>query len=325
MKGTPPERSHVLQAAHGSTVSITDLAIDWLKQRDSQRPFCLLVHHKAPHANWEAPERFVHQMAQRIFPEPTTFRDDYAGRSTNLAASNLHIGPFLWDLHYRRGRKQPPIPADVEPKAVPQWVYQRYIRDYLACIASVDENVGRLLHHLDRTGLAADTLVIYTSDQGFFLGEHGLYDKRLMYEPSLQMPLLARWPGVVKAGSVEKRLVTNLDFAPTLLESAGLQTPAHMQGESLLPLLQAEPPQQWRSAILYRFYENAYGIGPIEGVRTDRHKLVHWLYGDEAWELYDLQHDPHETVNLHQQPAWQTVGARLHGTMDVLKQRYGLQ
>lgn len=251
------------------TEIITNLAIDWLKRRDPSRPFCLMVHHKAPHANWEAPERFVREMASRTFPEPATFHDDYAGRSVNLAASNLHVGPFLWDLHYLRGRQESPLPADLAAADVASWVLQRYLRDYLACIASVDENVGRLLNHLDATGLAKNTLVVYTSDQGFFLGEHGLYDKRLMYEPSLQMPLLVRWPGVIEAGRVEDRIVLNLDFAPSLLDAARLVAPPRMQGRSMLPLLQGQPCADWRRAMLYRFYEQAFGIGPISVVERN--------------------------------------------------------
>lgn len=306
------------------TEIITDLAIEWLKQRDTTRPFCLMVHHKAPHANWEAPERFVGQMASRTFPEPETFSDDYAGRSANLAAGDLHVGSFLWDLHYQRGRQLPPLSSDLEPSDVPAWVLQRYLRDYLACIASVDENVGRLLSHLDNTGLAKNTLVIYTSDQGFFLGEHGLYDKRLMYEPSLRMPLLARWPGVIEAGRVEDRIVLNLDFAPTLLGTAGLEPTDRMQGRSMLPLLKGHSVDHWRQAMLYRFYERAFGFGPIEGVRTERYKLIHWLYGDEAWELYDLEEDPEEMKNLHEAPDAQGIRAELHETLRQLKTQYRL-
>ena len=222
------------------------------------------------------------------------------------------------------GAQRPPLPSDLKPAAVPNWVFQRYIRDYLACIASIDENVGRLLSYLDGKGLAEDTLVIYTSDQGFFLGEHGLYDKRLMYEPSLRMPLLARWPSVIEAGRVEDRIVLNLDFAPTLLEAAEVKPTKRMQGRSLLPLLQGEPGDDWREAMLYRFYERAYGIGPIEGVRTGRYKLVHWLYGDQAWELYDLQEDPQEMKNLHDDPGSALLRSELHETLRRLKMEYQL-
>ncbi len=215
--------------------------------------------------------------------------------------------------------------TDLEPADAPAWVLQRYLRDYLACIASVDENVGRLLNHLDDAGLAKNTLVIYTSDQGFLLGEHGLYDKRLMYEPSLRMPLLARWPGVIDSGQVEDRIVLNLDFAPTLLGAAGVKPTERMQGQSMLPLLKGQPIDDWRKAMLYRFYERAYGIGPIEGVRTERHKLVHWLYGDEAWELYDLRKDPEEMNNLYNDPDSERLQSELHETFRQLKMQYQLK
>ncbi len=276
---------------------ITDLAVQWLSARDASKPFCLLVQHKAPHANWETDEKHSAMYADRDLPVPGTFDDDGRGRSVAMRDHQLRIGPSQWRLHYQR--RFGPIPDDVPEDKVRGWVYQRYIKDYLRCVASVDDNVGRLLDHLDKTGLAKNTIVIYTSDQGFFLGEHGLYDKRFMYEPSLRMPLLVRYPGEIKPGSTAEAIALNLDFAATFLDYAGVKVPVEMQGRSLRSVLQGEKPKDWRRAMYYRFYEKEYGIGPMEGVRTQRHKLIHYLYADRAWELYDLQDDPNEMHNLY--------------------------
>ena len=178
---------------------------------------------------------------------------------------------------------------------------------------SVDENVGRLLGYLDESGKARDTIVIYTSDQGFFLGEHGMYDKRFMYEESLRMPLLVRYPRQIAPGSIAESMVLNLDFAPTLLDLAGASIPAEMQGRSFASILRGKTPADWRRSMYYRFYEAQYGAGPHFGVRTDRYKLIHFLYGDFGWELYDLKVDPHEMVNLYDRPDSADVGRTAKG------------
>ncbi|MCX6883118.1 MAG: DUF4976 domain-containing protein [Verrucomicrobia bacterium] len=184
-----------------------------------------------------------------------------------------------------------------------RWKYQRYMQDYLACIQSVDDNVGRLLDWLDANGLSENTIVIYTSDQGFFLGDHGLYDKRFMYEPSIKMPFLVRWPGVIKPGSVQKSLAINPDFAPTFLEASGLAVPQDMQGRSLLPLLKGQQPPNWRTSFYYRYYHDPgnHNTRVHYGVRTDTHKLIYYWKKDQ-WELFDLQADPHELRNLYNDP-----------------------
>jgi len=309
-----------------TTDIITDLGIEWLsKHRDPNRPFCLLVQHKAPHANWEAPAKYHLPLKHKVIAEPDNFHDDYQGRSANLAASNLHVGPYQWQLHYQGGRKEEPMPAGMSEREARSWVYQRYIKDYLACIVGIDRNIGRLMDHLDKTGLTDNTIVIYTSDQGFFLGEHGLYDKRLMYEESLRLPLMVRWPGVIAPGSANSDIVLNLDCAQTILDVAGVKAPSNRQGRGLLPLLRGKPVENWRTAMLYRCYEKAFGIGPIEGVRTPQYKLIHWLYGDEAWELYDLKRDPHEMTNLYHGDEHQAVVRQLQAELVRLKRRFRIK
>jgi arylsulfatase A-like enzyme len=230
-----------------------------------------------------------------------------------------------WDAHYGPineafARERP------TGKDLVEWKYQRYMKDYLRCIASVDENVGRVLDYLDQSGLADETLVIYTSDQGFYLGEHGWYDKRFMYEESLSTPLLVRYPAGVPAGRVSDSLALNLDFAPTLLDYAGVEIPAEMQGRSLRAVLDGPPPADWRKALYYHYYEFPHGWHNVRahyGVRTDRHKLIHF-YGDmDVWELYDLATDPHELHNMYGRPGHETVQQNLHRQLDALRRELG--
>ena len=302
---------------------ITEEAVRWLGQRDSSKPFCLLVQHKAPHANWEPGPRYADLFQDAPIPKPTTFDDDYATRGQAIRSHRLFVGPKLWELHYQR--RFGPIPAEVPQEEAREWVYQRFMADYLRCVASVDESVGRVLDHLKAAGLADDTMVIYTSDQGFFLGDHGLYDKRFMYEESIRMPLLIRWPGKTKGGTEVDSIVLNVDLAPTLLDVAGVSPPDAMQGRSFKLILQGKRPSDWRPAMYYRFYEQAYGIGPHEGVRTDRYKLIHYLYGDGAWELYDLQQDPDELRNLFGDSNYEQVAIQVQTRLAELREQFGAE
>ena len=296
---------------------ITDLAIAWLKEQDNERPFCLLCHHKAPHANWTPNAKHAQLFADRDIPEPATLQEDLASRTKAVQETTLML-----DRNYLKRHPQPNEPVTLDGPALRPWVYQRFIKDYLRCIVSVDENVGRLLQYLDESGKARDTIVIYTSDQGFFLGEHGMYDKRLMYEEPLHMPLLIRYPGRIAPGSVAEAIVLNLDFAPTLLDLAGVPAPKEMQGRSFAPILQGKTPDDWRPTMYYRFYEAQYGVGPHLGVRTDRYKLIHFLYGDCGWELYDLKADPQEMVNLYNRPESAETVARLKAEIERLQRQY---
>jgi arylsulfatase A-like enzyme len=204
--------------------------------------------------------------------------------------------------------------------ALNKWKYQRYMQDYLACVQSVDDNVGRLLDWLDQNGLATNTVVIYTSDQGFFLGEHGLYDKRFMYEDSIKMPFLIRWPGVISPGSTQSAMVINADFAPLFMNLAGLKTPADMQGRSFLPLLKSERPADWRTSFYYRYYHepSEHNTHVHYGVRTETHKLIYFWKKDQ-WELYDLVHDPLELKNIYADPAQAETVAKLKAELFRLK------
>lgn len=300
---------------------ITDQAIRLLEQRPKDRPFFLMCHHKAPHREWTPSDRYRGEFASRQIPEPPTLWDDFTGRSDALRQQRQSIFKDLTrgDLKMKppesltkeaRGRWLGEVPQEAEVvvngqvkvlkgKELDQWKYQRYLQDYLGCIQSVDDGVGRLLDWLDAKGLRDNTLVIYTSDQGFFMGEHGMYDKRFMYEPSIRMPFLARWPGHIQPGTQSEALAINTDFAPTFLDAAGLDIPDSMQGRSLLPVLSGKPLDSWRKEIYYRYYHDPghHNTRAHFGIRTETHKLIHfWKKGQ--WELYDLVRDPLEMTNL---------------------------
>ena len=321
-----------------ATDVVTDLAIDFIRARPKNRPFFLMVHHKAPHRDWTPDEAHRRQFEGREIPEPETFWDDYSTRSDALRENRQRVAD---DLTRRDLKLVPPenVPAsernvwrvatptevtvvrDGKPvtltgKELARYKYQRYMQDYLACVQSVDDNVGRLLDFLKASGLERDTIVVYTSDQGFFLGEHGLFDKRFMYEESLRTPVLVRWPAAVKPGSETKALAVNVDFAPSLLEAAGAQVPKAMQGRSLLPLLRGETPRDWRDAVYYRYYHDPghHDTRAHYGVRTARHKLIYYWKKDQ-WELFDLASDPHELQNLYGQPGQEALTAELKATL----------
>lgn len=300
---------------------ITEKALAWLKSRDRGRPFCLLVHHKAPHANWEVGPREAGIFEGGTIPEPENLHDDLAGRSGAVRSHRLFVGRPQWELHFEK--RFGPIPAHVPEENVRGWVYQRYIKDYLRCAASVDTGVGRVLDFLDGEGLAASTVVIYSSDQGFFLGEHGLYDKRLMYEESIRMPLLVRWPGVAAAGARIGEMVLNVDFAPTFIDIAGALAPTELHGRSMVPLFRRERPRDWRTSFYYRYYEAGYGLGPIEGVRTMTHKLIRYGFADGGTELFDLGEDPSEMRNIVTEPAAEAVARSLSDELTRLREQLG--
>lgn len=297
-----------------TTDIITDLTIQFLQNRPPNKPFFLMSHHKAPHRNWQPAEKHRQQFENVLVPEPPTFNDDYATRSDAARQATMRIDR---DLNDNDLKMKPP--ADLTGQALKQWKYQRYMRDYLACVAAVDDNVGRLLAWLEQNGLAENTIVIYTSDQGFFLGEHNFFDKRFMYEESLRMPFLIRWPGRIKPGQVQEGMVLNVDFAPTLLAAAGLSVPADMQGRSFLPLLQGTRPKNWRSQMYYRYYHPGHhNVAPHYGVRTRRYKLIYFNKLDQ-WELFDLQRDPRELRNVYADPAYGGIVKKLKTELYQLK------
>jgi len=323
------EMSKRIQKTGYVTDIITDDALAWLNSYDYDQPFCLMVQHKAPHANWEWPDELKDEFVDD-FPLPDNFWDNYDGRSEALAHSVLKVGTFQWNFHYR-------YRFGDYPYSNPEEMYQRYMHDYMRCIRSIDNNVGRLIQGLEDLGLDENTIVIYSADQGFFLGEHGLYDKRFMYEESLRMPLIMKGIGHLGKGIGHRKkgiregisegirveeMVLNLDFASTILDMAGVAVPDDMQGSSFLPLLHGETVDGWRKSMYYRFYEEAYEIGPHEGIRTERYKLIHFMYPVEAWELYDLKTDPNEMTNLAQQDKYLMLRDSLAGVMTGLKTQY---
>jgi arylsulfatase A-like enzyme len=320
---------------------ITDLSLDWLKQRDRARPFLLMCQHKAPHREWEPSIKYLGHDHDRRYPPPPTLFDDYSGRgraehdqdmtiarTMNERDLKLITPPFLtpeqrtpWDAYYQP-RNEAFRRANPKGKDLVRWKYNRYLHDYLGCIQSVDESVGRLLKYLEDEGLLDNTMVVYSSDQGFYLGEHGWFDKRWIFEESLRTPLLVRWPGVARPGRVSKDLVSNLDFAETFLDAAGLKVPAGMQGRSLVPVLRGETPADWRQSFYYHYYEYPvpHHVRPHYGVVTDRYKLVHFYRPDvDYWELFDRAKDPQELTSVYGRPAYAAVQKELHREIDRLR------
>lgn len=326
-----------------TTDIITDLALDWLKEkRDVSKPFLLMYQHKAPHRNWQPGPEYLNMYDDVEIPEPDTLFDDYSGRGSAAKQQEMTVARHLTpdDLKLTPPRNLTPEQlkkwnAAYEPKNeafrnanlsgedLVRWNYQRYIKDYLRCVASVDDNLGRVLDYLDSSGLAENTVVVYSSDQGWYLGDHGWYDKRWMYEESLRMPFIVRWPGVVEPGSENGDFVSNLDFAETFLEMAGVEPPSDMQGQSLVPLLNGETPDNWRDSFYYHYYEfpGPHSVRRHYGVRTGRYKLIHF-YNIGEWELYDLQNDPDEMQSVYSQANYARVVAELKEELESLRERY---
>ncbi|MDQ3652508.1 MAG: sulfatase [Acidobacteriota bacterium] len=298
-----------------ATDIITDLSLEFIKNRPKDKPFFLMYHHKAPHRPWQPDEKHAQMFAGVQVPEPETFNDDYATRSAAAAEATMRIDRDLQPTDY----KLTP-PEGLSATELKKWKYQRIMRDYLACVASVDDNVGRLLDYLDGSGLAKNTIVIYTSDQGFFLGDHNWFDKRFMYEESLRMPFLIRWPNQIKPGTVNDGMILNVDFAPMLLEAAGLPVPTDMQGRSFLPLLRGQKTKDWRTSMYYRYYHypQHHRVQPHYGVRNHRYKLIYFNKLNQ-WELFDLRNDPHELKNLYSDPRYPSVMKKLKSEMYRLK------
>jgi len=335
----------------------TQFALDWLEnKRDKEKPFCLLFHQKAPHRNWQPAPKYLNLFDDKTFDPPANFFDDYAGRGRAAHEQEMEIaGHGQWghdfklivdpngdSTHFIRdlqrmdaqqrtqwmeayeGENQEFLKAGLKDKELALWKFNRYIKDYLRCIQSVDDGVGEVLDYLDKNGLTENTIVVYTSDQGFYLGEHGWFDKRFMYEQSLRTPLLIRYPAEIRPGSVDNHLVMNLDFAPTFLDFAGVAIPDDLQGESFRPLV-AGKTGEWRDAAYYHYYEfpAEHMVKRHYGLRTERYKLIHFYYDIDEWELYDLQKDPDEMNNVYGDPAYAEVQAELHRRLTGLRIQYG--
>ncbi len=341
---------------------ITSKTVSYLRNRDRSRPFCVMCLHKAPHRNWMPAPEHLGEFNGRVFPEPDNLFDDYSGRCLAAPQQDMSIEKTFtedWDLKLmtREELEADPdnrlskvyfrMPEDVRHKwdsvyagriaeyrsgklkgrALTSWKYQQYMRDYLATVLSVDESIGRILDCLRESGDLDNTIIVYTSDQGFFLGEHGWFDKRFMYEECQRMPLLVRWPEAVAPGSVSDALCMNIDFAPTLLDCAGVEIPEDIQGQSLLPVLEngGKTPHDWRKAVYYHYYEYPaeHSVKRHYGIRTQSHKLIHFYNDIDSWELYDETADPEEMHNVYDDPAYAPVRDSLHSLLLSVQRQYG--
>ncbi|MEI8043121.1 MAG: sulfatase [Verrucomicrobiota bacterium] len=288
---------------------ITKQAVEWLQGRSGAEPWLLLVNHSAPHMPFTPPPGSNIFPESHRFPHPASFQDpDKNAAEKRPSAMTLEGLATLMKKHWSP-------PEDLRGDALKDWVYQQLMRSYLSTVAGLDDSVGQILSALEKTGQAENTLVVYTSDQGFFLGEHGWYDKRFMYEESIRMPLLVRWPGNIRAASTTDAMTLNVDLAPTFLALAGLPIPNEMQGESLVPVLLGQTPANWRQSFYYHYYEDRkespLPVPRHYGLRTARHKLIRFYGQPDRWELYDLQNDPGELLNLIERPEAQTVRREL--------------
>lgn len=336
----------------------TELAIDWLEnKRDQSKPFCLLLHHKAPHRTWMPDTCDLELYSDVTFPLPETFYDNYEGRQAaaeqqmSIAKdmslvydlkmadkeNEIHSGYEAYGRHMYRQHMNPKQQAawdrhydpiiqqfkedSLTGNALTEWKFQQYMRDYLRVITSVDRNIGITLDYLEKEGLLENTIIVYTSDQGFYMGEHGWFDKRFMYEESFRTPLLVRYPGG-KKGDVDQ-LVQNIDYGPTFLDLAGVEKPEEMHGESFLPLLQGKR-TKWRDALYYHFYEYPaeHAVKRHYGVRDERYKLIHFYNDIDTWELYDLKNDPNELNNLYGKPGTERITKRMMKKLTALQEQY---
>ena len=338
----------------------TDIALDWLKnKREKDKPFLLLYHQKAPHRTWMPEEKYFTLFDDQKFTPPANYFDDY---KTRVASAEHEMGIYehmdvvydlkmldkeeelqtrlrkhfqnqynrmdsvqksAWDAYYDPIIKK--FKADkLEGKELALWKFNRYMQDYLRTIQSVDDGVGEILDYLEENGLTENTIVVYTSDQGFYLGEHGWFDKRFMYEESFRTPLLMKYPKEIKPGTVIDKMVQNLDFAPTFLDYAGIEIDADIQGESFRKLVSGEA-SEWRDAIYYTYYEfpGEHHVKRHYGVRTDRYKLIHFYYDIDVWELYDLEKDPSEMTNIYDDPTYAEIQKNMHVRLQEIRDQYG--
>lgn len=346
---------------HGYCTQITtDIALDWLKnKRDKDKPFLMLYHQKAPHRTWMPEKKYLNLFNEKTFAPPANFFDNYENRPV---AAEHEMGIFehmdlaydlkmldekgeiqtrlrkhgqnmydrmddeqrsAWDAHYK------PIieefkSRNLKGKALALWKFDRYMKDYLATIQSVDDGVGEVLNYLDETGLAENTIVIYTSDQGFYLGEHGWFDKRFMYEESFRTPMIMRYPKEIQSGTVVDKLIQNLDFAPTLLDYSGCEIPDDIQGESFREVVSGID-ENWRDAIYYTYYEypGEHNVQRHHGIRNARYKLIHFYFSSDTWELYDLAKDPTEMHNIYNHPEYAEVQQEMHQKLIETRKKYG--
>ncbi len=336
---------------------VTDAALDWLKNRhDKTKPFCLLYHQKAPHRNWLPAPKYLNLYDTVTFTPPANYFDDYSGRGSAARQQKMRIDEIMRmgldlkilvnangdstdmveDLRRMTPEQRQVVldaydqetkdfnAANLKGKELSLWKYNRYMRDYLSCIQSVDDGIGEVLDYLKENGLDENTIIVYTSDQGFYLGEHGWFDKRFMYQESFKTPLLVRYPKEIKPGTKIDKLVQNLDFAPTLLDYAGVEIPKDMQGESFRNLLSGKT-SEFRDFAYYTYYEYPaeHSAKRHYGIATQKYKLIHFYYDVDEWELYDLEKDPSEMKNMYNNPEYKQVQADMLQKLKDARAKYG--
>lgn len=321
----------------------TDFALNWLGATEmTDKPFLMVLQYKAPHRPWHPDTKYEKLWDDIEMPYPSTFNDDYKGREKTAGDTEMTMEYFSrrdmklerpknlkrkeriqWDFY---GAKAGEI---VQPKGMTneegkKWRYQNYIKDYLACVKSVDDNVGRVLTYLKENNLEENTVIVVTSDQGFYLGDHGFFDKRFIYEESLRMPFMVKYPERIKTGSVNEDIITNIDFAPTLLELAGIKTTQKMQGTSFVPVLEGNTPKDWQDAMYYHYYEFPFWhhVQPHYGIRTQKYTLAHFYYNIDVWELYDLEKDPNQMNNIYNDPNYTSTITELKAKLKNLMIKY---
>ena len=311
----------------------------------------LMMHHKAPHREWQPGPEELTLYNDVVFPEPETLFDDYSNRGTAEKTQDMTISKTMrieedlklykdkdntglnrltpeqlaaWDSVYNPMIREF-YKSSLTGDTLTRYKYQRYMQDYLACIAAVDKSVGEVLDYLEENGLSDNTIVIYTSDQGFYLGEHGWFDKRFMFEESYRTPLIIRWPGVIEPGTTNDDMVSNIDFAETFLDIAGTDIPDDMQGSSMVPVLKGKTPSDWREEHYYHYYEYPgwHSVKRHYGISTERYKLIHFYYDIDEWELFDLENDPDEMKNVYDDPEYSEVREELHKRLDELRKQFG--
>ncbi len=338
----------------------TELALDWLRSGKSDQPFMLMVHHKAPHRNWMPHTKNLDKYEDEEFLQPVSFKDDYSGRE-HLKNQKLTVAHHMdimydykipcdtcdgdvvnhwvrdeynnelskftpeqrdaWEVGYKNEVEEF-FSSNFTSQERINWNLKRYLQDYLRCILSVDESVGEIMQYIEQNGLSENTLIVYTSDQGFFLGEHGLFDKRYMYEESLRTPLIMKYPAKITKGIRSNELVQNLDLAPTILDVAGIAIPEPFQGKSLTPLFITPDLANWRESIYYQFYESGWGVPEHYGIRTKNFKLIHFTTKPDSWELYDLKADPYEMKNLYSDVTYVLAIKKLKKELIELQTKY---
>ena len=321
----------------------TDFALNWLEnERQTEEPFLMLLQYKAPHRPWEPDKKYELLWENVEMPYPPTFNDDYKGRELTAGDTEMTMEHFSrrdmkltrpdsikgknkirWDFYGSKNDQIVQLDGMTDEEGR-KWRYQTYIKDYLACVKSVDENIGRVLDYLEKEGLTENTMIVLTSDQGFYLGDHGFFDKRFIYEESLRMPFMIKFPKKIKAGSVNEDVITNIDFAPMFLEVAGIDTKQPMQGKSFANAFEGKTPKDWRQSMYYHYYEFPFWhhVQPHYGIRDQRYTLAHFYYSVDQWELYDREKDPQQMYNIINDPAYTEVVSQLKIELRELMKHY---